>query len=90
MPYTSRHMETDVRLEIVGWIGAAALLVGFILVVTGSLAPASLAYGVINFFGSLAIVAVSLSRKNWQPAALNVIWAGVALYHIVKATMSAA
>lgn len=90
MSYTSGHMETDIRLEVVGWIGAVALLVGFVLAMTGTLVPSSLAYGVINFFGSLAIVAVSLSRKNWQPAALNAIWAGVALYYIVKVTLATA
>ncbi len=49
--------------------------------------PDSLTYLLLNFVGSVAIIISSLSKKDYQPATLNIIWAAIAIVGIVRALL---
>jgi hypothetical protein len=69
--------------ELLGWYGAAAILVAYALVSTGVISPHSWQYQLLNLTGSLGILAISLAKHAKQPAVLNIVWAAVALVALV-------
>lgn len=72
-------------LESVGWLGASAIMLAYALNSFGLLAAGHLPYLLLNLFGSAGIVAVSLKKKAFQPAALNIVWLGIAGIAILRA-----
>lgn len=78
-----------VLIEIFGWAGVVAIFVAYLLVSFDFLEPQHMLYQILNLFGGIVIVVESLTKKNYQPAVLNVIWsvvASIALLKIVFAT----
>lgn len=71
-------------IEILGWYGAAAILVAYALVSFGALSSASVWYQILNASGALGIVVVSFSKKTYQPGVLNAIWLVIALFALVR------
>ena len=65
-------------IELFGWYGACAILLAYALVSFTILEPTNLWYQILNGTGALGIVAVSLHKRNYQPGALNLIWAAIA------------
>ncbi len=71
-------------IEIVGWYGAAALIVAYISVSFSWLSPQSFFFQALNLTGGIAIVLHSLSRKEYPSVVINVMWALVALIALAK------
>ncbi len=71
-------------LQIIGWIGAAFILTAYFLVSLSVIDSASLGYQLLNLFGALGIVIETLSKKDYQPMALNAAWVLIALVSIIK------
>lgn len=69
-------------VEIFGWYGAVAILLAYTLVSFDFLAASSIWYQLLNGTGAIGIVVVSLYKKAYQPAALNIMWAAIALVAI--------
>lgn len=72
-----------ILLEVLGWYGVVAIFVAYLLVSYSVIQPQSYAYQILNLTGGIGIVAVSLYKKNYQPAVLNIIWSVVALSAII-------
>lgn len=76
--------------ESIGWYGTAAIITAFALVSFEILEPTSFTYQILNGTGALGIVYTSLKKKtahdrrSWQPAVLNMIWALIAIFALVK------
>ena len=68
--------------ETVGWIGVLSLLLAYGLLSFDVVAPHDLLYHVLNLIGGTGIIIDAVADRNWQPAALNVVWIGIALYSI--------
>lgn len=68
---------------LVGWYGMAAILLAYTLVSFGTLRSDSLTYQLLNLSGALGILVISLLKKAFQPAALNIAWAVVAIVAIL-------
>lgn len=68
--------------EITGWYGVIAILTAYALVSFKIIESSTLVYQLLNLTGALGIVAVSVSKKDKQPAVLNAIWALVAFIAI--------
>lgn len=72
--------RTNVFLEFLGWYGAAAIIISYTLYAYGIFSADSIWYHFLNFTGAAGIIAISLYKKTWQAAVVNVMWAGLALY----------
>jgi len=70
-------------IGLYGWIGIAAVFGAYLLVSFGAIGPKDLAYQLLNLFGSLGILIEAFSKKDYQPAVLNVVWALVAIISII-------
>ncbi|HSD98440.1 MAG TPA: hypothetical protein VLB73_01935 [Patescibacteria group bacterium] len=64
--------------EVLGWYGTIAIVGAYALVSFSLIKSSSLLYQLLNITGSLGIVAISLNKKAYQPAVLNIIWAVIA------------
>jgi len=74
----------DIVFQLLGWYGSLALIAGFALGSFGVLSVHSYAYQLINLSGALGIVAISLYKKVYQTASLNMFWMAIALVALVK------
>ena len=73
----------ELAVEIAGWGGAVLILVAYFLLTLGKLAARSLAYQAMNLLGVLGVVINSGWHGAIPNAALNVAWAGIALYALI-------
>ena len=76
---------TAIAVEIAGWGGAGLILLGYLLISTGKLSGQSPAYQWINLFGALGFVINSWWHGAVPSAALNVVWAMIAIYALTRA-----
>jgi len=70
--------------ESIGWYGTVAIVLAFALVSFEALRPTSLVYQILNGTGALGIVYISYKKHAYQPEVLNIIWAGIAGFAILK------
>lgn len=66
-------------IEIVGWVGAAILLVAYGLVSYGRVDGRSRVYQALNTLAGLLLAANSVWHRAWPSVAVNIIWMGIAL-----------
>ena len=71
--------------EVFGWYGAAAIILAYVGVSFSVLNSDSLAFQLLNFTGAIGILTISLIKKLYQTAALNIVWAIVAAAAILRA-----
>ena len=70
--------------ELVGWYGAAAIVLAYVFVSFSVIDVHSLVYQLLNLTGATGIVVISAIKKTYQPAAVNIIWAVVAAVAILQ------
>lgn len=73
-------MRQKIRDEISGWYGTFA----YALISFGILSPQTFIYQILNGTGALGIVYISFKKKTYQPGVLNIVWAIIALFAIIK------
>lgn len=71
-------------ISIVGWYGTIAIIVAYALNSYGYLSSTNLWYQILNGTGAVGIVLLSLNKKAYQPAVLNIVWTIIALIAIIK------
>ncbi len=86
-PGKTKTTRTPLLFEIVGWYGTVAIVLAYLFVSLGMLDSKGLPYQVLNLSGAVGIVAISLRKKAFQPAVLNVVWAVIAMMAIGKAVL---
>lgn len=77
----------QLAVEVAGWIGAAFILLAYLLVTLGRLTGQSLAFQWMNLLGALGFVINGWWHQALPSASLNVIWmliAAVALWRLWK------
>ena len=70
-------------IDLYGWVGVSAVFGAYLLISFGAINPRGLVYQAINLFGALGILIEAFSKKDYQPAILNLIWALVAVASII-------
>jgi hypothetical protein len=71
-------------IEIIGWIGAALILVAYLLLSAGRIPARSAAYQGMNLIGAIAFVINSGWNGAVPSATLNVVWAAIAMFALVR------
>jgi hypothetical protein len=77
-------MTLPLLIEIIGWIGAGLILAAYLLLSIGKLPAKSVAYQGMNLVGAIAFVVNSGWNGAIPSAALNVIWAFIALFALTR------
>jgi hypothetical protein len=71
-------------VEIIGWVGAALILVAYGLLSSGRRTGRSRLYQGMNIVGAVGFVINSGLNHAFPSAALNVIWIGIGVYALVR------
>ncbi len=74
-------------MDIIGWIGAGLLLLGYFLLIHKDLTSRSRLYQWMNILGSLLLAFHTLDAKVYPSFVTNILWFLVGLYgmfHAVK------
>jgi hypothetical protein len=75
----------ELAVEVVGWVGAGLILLGYLLVTTGKLTGQSPLYQWMNVAGAAGFIVNGWWHNALPSTVLNVIWmmiGGVALWRI--------
>jgi hypothetical protein len=77
----------EIAVEIVGWIGAALILLAYLFLSAGKLTGQSVVYQGMNIVGAAGFVINGWWHRAIPSAALNVLWlliGGFATWRILK------
>jgi hypothetical protein len=75
---------TELLVEIVGWIGAGLILLGYALVSAGRIEARSVSFQLMNLLGAAGFVVNSGFHGAWPSTILNVIWIGIAAVTLAR------
>lgn len=70
--------------EVAGWMGILAILLAYIGSNLSFIPIDSLLYTLLNLFGAITIIIHSWHKKDFQPVVLNLVWALVAIFALLK------
>jgi hypothetical protein len=69
--------------EALGWYGVAALLLAYALVSFDVVDAESATFQALNLTGAAGIAILSLAKRAYQPAVLNMVWGAIALAALI-------
>ena len=70
--------------QILGWFGVMAVLLGYFLITFQFLDSTNIWYLVLNGCGAAGIVISSVTKKDYPPVILNMVWFTIALLAIIR------
>jgi hypothetical protein len=79
-----KQQKVPIILEIIGWYGPLAFIVGFALVSFEVIEARSFAFQLLNLTGAISIIAISLAKKVYQSVVLNTVLGIIALITILQ------
>ena len=72
-------------IEVVGWLGAFAVLAAYGLVSTERISSRSWSYQLLNITGAVGLVINSSWNGAIPSAVVNLIWIGIGVYALISA-----
>ena len=76
---------TGLLVDAVGWAGAAALLLAYLLVSSGRLSGRAPAFQLLNLGGAVGLLANGTWHGAWPSAALNAVWLAIGVHALLRA-----
>ncbi len=76
-------MTTSLLVDVLGWIGAIAVLTGYLLVSTRGVRGDTYPYQTLNLLGSICLVANTVFYGAYPSTFVNIIWGAIAVYTIL-------
>jgi hypothetical protein len=83
-PGTRHNHGVDTLITVVGWLGAALLLLAYGMTSAGRLPPEGVRFQTLNLVGALTLTVNSGYHGAWPSAALNIVWIGIGLVALVR------
>lgn len=71
-------------VEVIGWIGAAAVLAAYFFVSIGKLSGKSRQFQALNVLGAVGIIINAASHGAVPSVGLNIVWLLIAVYELIK------
>lgn len=71
-------------IEVIGWIGAALIVLAYALLSAGRVGTDSRVYHTMNIVGAIGFVLNSGWNGAYPSAALNVVWIGIGSYGLLQ------
>ena len=84
-------MTLRLAIDILGWLGAAALLAAYALVSAKRLDGDSMLFQLLNLIGSVLLIVNSAYYGAFPSVFVNVVWIGIAIatiLHVKKKNMA--
>lgn len=70
--------------QVISAVGAALILVAFWALQTRRMRPEQARYQLLNLLGAGLLAAAALMTESWSFVVLNLVWAGVALWALLR------
>lgn len=70
--------------ETAGWIGAACLLSGYVMVSYGIIPPGAPIYHILNIVAACGLITIALVKKLYQSILVNSVWLIVAIIALIN------
>ena len=67
-------------VEVVGWAGAALILLAYLLLSAGKLTGQSLTYQAMNVLGAAGFIVNGWWHRALPSAVLNILWLGIGVF----------
>lgn len=80
-------MTSELVIDIVGWLGAAAVLYAYFLVSTNRIKGNSLHYQFFNVLGALCLIVNTYYNHAYPSTVVNIIWIAVAIYSVASSRL---
>jgi len=71
-------------IEFFGWYGTVAILLTYSLAIFSVLSPTNIWYQILNVTGGIGLATLSIHKKAYQVAVVNILWAIVGLVAIFR------
>lgn len=75
-------MSLGLTIDVLGWLGAVALLVAYAGVSSGKLVAEARLYQLLNLAGSACLVVNAAWYRAFPSAFVNVVWISVAMFSL--------
>ncbi len=75
---------SNLLIDIVGWIGAAALLMAYAAVSTRRMEGDSAPYQLLNLGGSAFLMANSFFYGAYPSSMVNIVWISIAVFTMAR------
>lgn len=73
--------------QIFGWTGMFMILIAYFLVSFSLITTQNPIFQLLNLIGSIGIVFVAFTKKDYQPLVLNIVWILIAIVSLIKIIM---
>jgi hypothetical protein len=70
----------QIAVEVVGWAGAALILLAYLLLSAGKLTGQSLTYQAMNVLGAAGFIVNGWWHRALPSAVLNILWLGIGVF----------
>jgi len=67
-------------VDVLGWVGAVAVLIAYGLVSAGRVRGGSTRYQLLNLIGSICLILNTVYYGAYPSTFVNIVWAGIAIY----------
>jgi hypothetical protein len=74
----------EIFSQIIGWAGMFLIAFVFFLVSTKRISASSKKYEILNLIGAIGVGINVFYFHAWPAFALQVVWAGIAIYSFIK------
>ena len=75
-------MNHHLLFDVLGWIGAAALLLAYAAVSFKKLAGDAVTYQLLNIAGSILLAANTTAYRAYPSSFVNLVWIGIAIFSV--------
>jgi hypothetical protein len=77
-------IQSKIIIDVLGWAGAAALLIAYGLVSSKKLSGDSRPYQFLNLAGSAFLILNSFYYGAYPSVSVNIIWVAIAIYTLIN------
>ena len=75
----------EIFIQASGWIGMLLIVGAYFLISRKTITSQSSIYQLMNLFGAIALGINVFYLESWPALALNVVWATIAIFTLIKA-----
>ena len=76
-------MDNALFINLIGWIGSAAVLLAYALVSVKRVQGDSVVYQILNLVGSVCLLSNTIYWGAYPSSFVNIVWTGIALFALI-------
>lgn len=77
-------MDATLVINLIGWLGSAAVIAAYLLVSTNRLKGDAVAYQLLNLVGGVFLVINTIFWGAYPSTFVNLVWIGIAVFTMAR------